>query len=208
MNIVQQILYLNKSYKILFAEQEFIVHPAAFGYLPISTASAQCSFTSSFYLEDYHLILNNLIVGNGENINMGGARIEAYEAQHTFKNFPIAYNGAILIGADIVKEYYDKDNRLSCFSYKSVYELIFEGGVLVTTIDQSKAMLRIRKNLELGLRSLSKGRDVWCIKRFVASSFVGDYATFRWNRKRINYLKDMKKDYPESVLLKLTNRSE
>lgn len=84
------------------------------------------------------------------------------------------YTGSIVIGTQFINNY-SKNNEMPCYGYKIVKELVFSEGNLTTTIDHSKAMLRIRRNLELGLKSLDKKRDVKCIEHFINSSFAGDY---------------------------------
>jgi hypothetical protein len=190
----QQLLYINKNFKILSAEQEYIIHPAVFDLVPLTAASLQCSFISNFQLKDYRLTLDKLLLGTVESLSLAEIKSEVIEKKAILQDFPVCYTGAILIGADLVKEYYNKGN-LSFFSYQNVFELVFEDGVLITTVDQSKAMLRIRKNIELGFRSLYNNRDNRCIKRFINSSLVGDYKMFRFNTSRLNYVKDMKKYY-------------
>ncbi len=195
MNLEQKIEYHNMEFNILAAEQEFIVHPIALGYLPYSSASLQCPFSSKFSIRDYRLFLDKIDVGTNESMNLGGAWIEDYIQRHSFEELSVSYNGAILIGTSPVKDYHGKEDEPSYFSYQKVIELVFDNGVLITTVDQSKAMLRIRKNIELGLRSLSKKRDKNCINRFMSAIFVGDYKPFRFQYNRMNYIKDMKKDY-------------
>jgi hypothetical protein len=203
----QQLNYLNKSYKIISAEQEFVVHPSAFCLSPISLMSLQGSFSSNFHIEEYRLILDKLVL-NPEVGNIGGNKAESLERPYEFKGCTVSYNGAIIIGTDIVKEYFIKGSRPACFSYQSVFELVFEDGILITTIDHSKKMIRIRKNIELGLRSLVSKRDVRCIKRFIHSSFVGDYKSFLLNSSRLRYLKEMKKYYQDTNFVKQINSIE
>jgi hypothetical protein len=206
MFIDQQLQYLNNNYKILCAEQEFIIHPAVFGLVPLSAASLQCSFTSTFQIKNYRLILDELTLGTGEFMNYG-VKAESFEQRSICQDISTSYNGAILVGSDLIKEYYMKGN-LICFSYQSVLELIFEDGVLITTIDHSKAMSRIRKNIELGLRSLYNSRDARCIKHFIYNCFVGDYKNFKFDHNRLKYVKEMKKDYPITNFMKQNNRIE
>ena len=203
-----KLIYQNTEYKILEVEQEYIVHPIAFGFLPYTTASMQCSFTCEFTLKDYRLLLNRLIIGNNEAVNLGGVRQEGYAQNHEFNELKTAYNGVILIGANPIKEYYLKPDALAHFSYQKVIELVFEDGLLITTVDQSKAMLRVRKNLELKLRNLTNSRDVRCINRFMNSVFIGDYKPFHFSYNRMNYVKDMKKDYTSLALSKWINSAE
>ncbi len=195
MNIVQIMNYKNTEYTILAAEQECIIHPIALGYLPNSAASLQCSFSSHFLLKDYRLQLSRLDLFTNEAMKLGGIHMEGYSQKHSFEEFPVSYNGAILIGANIVKEYYLKGEVPAYFSYQKLIELVFDNGILITTVDHSRAMLRVRKNLELGLRSLENKRDKRCINRYMNSVLVGDYKPFRLQYNLMKHVKDMKKDY-------------
>ncbi len=189
MNIEQQIIYKDKLFQTLGTEQEFIIHPSAFGLMPLNKNALQLPFQCEFYLEDYQLTLRNLQVCDEESLIAC-----SYEDKPEYEGIKVMYSGAVLIGADLVKEYYIKD-KLACFSYQKVYELVFDNGRLTTTIDQSKAMLKIRKNIDTGLRTLSKGRDLRCIKRFLNSSLIGDYNAFFLPFRRMKYLKVMQEDY-------------
>ncbi len=200
MNTLQVINYKNTEYTILAVEQEFIIHPIALGYLPYSSASLQRPYSSQFLIKDYQLHLSSLDIVTNEAVNIGGTLIEDYAQKHTFDEFPVKYNGAILIGANVVKQYYLKEATPAYFSYQKLIELVFENGVLITTVDQSRAMLRIRKNLELGHRSLDNNRDKRCISRFMNSVLVGDYKPFLIQYNRMKYIRDMKKDYSAAGL--------
>lgn len=192
MNLEQQLVFLNKNYQILYSEQEFIIHPAAFGLLPMTKAALHYSYKSEFHIENYQLYLDKLTLHPGE----------VAEKQYEFKDCASSYNGAILIGTNLVKEYPIKGLKTTCFSYQNVLELVFEDGILITSIDQSKAMLRIRKNLELNLRNLNRGRDLRCIKRFMNSAFIGDYKAFKLPLARKKYIEEMRKDYIDYKFIK------
>ena len=203
MNIQQQLLYLDKSYTIISAEHEFVIHPIAFDILPLTLSSAECSFASSFQVINNCLLLKSLSIFKDETTSFTAEPADMIEEPYIFHDKPISYSGTILIGdvpikEYIMKEYIMKESRTTIFSYKSVYELIFEDGNLITTIDHSKAMLRIRKNIELGLRSLTNKWDVRCIFHFMKSTFIGDYRTFSSAKKRLKYLKEMKSSYQYS----------
>jgi hypothetical protein len=195
MSLKQQILYLNKNYQILQMEQEFIVHPAAFGLVPMNKSALQCSYSADFHIEDYHLYLDRIKLSSSDSLT--GTKYDYMEKQYEFEHRRIAYNGTVLIGTDLVKEYTLKGCKPACFSYQNVMELVFEDGVLITAVEQNKAMLRIRKNLELGLRNLNVSRDVRCISRFMNSAFVGDYKSFKLPISRMKYLQDMKSFYTD-----------
>lgn len=200
MDFEQTINYLNINYVILCVEQEYLIHPTAFGYLPLSRATQKCNFAGSYHVEDYHLYLDKMVMNPGAGSKSIFA--ENNERQFDFDHYPVAYNGAILIGTRLVREYSIKGMKRACFSYHEVRELIFEDGILITTVDQSKAMLRIRKNIELGLRNLTKSRDIRCIKRFMNSVFIGDYKPFRLQHSRMKYLESMRKDNSGKSLIK------
>lgn len=105
-----------------------------------------------FEIEDYHLI---------------------YHSQNDLK-IGLTYSGGIIIARDFV-ESYGNFEEYPCYCYKRVFELIFEDGRLVTSIDHSKAMTRIRKNIEKGLRDIRSKKDYKCIQRFIKESFVKNY---------------------------------
>jgi len=180
----QKIIYKDKEYKIIAAEQEFIIHPAALGILPLAKASMTCNFSAEYYLDGYKLYLDRIKLLD-----------DASEKEYVLNNCRLYYNGSILIAADMVNEFYVRGNNPACFSYQNVKELIFNDGILVTGIDQNRAMYRIRKNLELGLRRLSNNKDIKCINRFLDSTFVGDYRPFRLAFSRHRYIKRMKSYY-------------
>lgn len=198
MNFEHKLSFLDKKYTVLNTEHEFIVHPAAFDLLPMSKASLQCSFQSEFHIEKFQLYLDDLIIHPSE----------PSEKEYKFQDCPVVYHGAILIGANPLKEYYLKGStKPASFSYEDVIELVFEEGILITSIDQSKSMSRIRKNLELNLRNLTKGRDLRCINRFMNSAFVGDYNDYKLPILRMKYLQDMREDYKNKNLINKLQQS-
>lgn len=96
----------------------------------------------------------------------------------------VKYSGGVLIAKDLLEEYKEYEDL---FSYETVLELIFKNGCLITTVDHSKAMLRIRRNLEQGLRSLTKARDRICIKRFLNRTMICDYrqSMYAYTKKKV-----------------------
>ncbi|HWT26994.1 MAG TPA: hypothetical protein VN131_03570 [Mobilitalea sp.] len=189
----QQLKYLGKDYNIISAEQEFIIHPAALDRLPVTNDSLKQLFSCTYHVDDFRLMLDTLTVySTASNLYTNDKKAEE---TYSFHNLTVSYNGAILIGACMSKEFLWKGFNTACFSYMYVYELIFEDGILITTIDQSKAILRIRKNIELGYRSVANHSDVKIISRFMNSSFIGDYKPLSSDRKRVHYLKEMQRDY-------------
>ncbi len=185
----QQIIYRDKLYHILNTEQEFIVHPSVFGMLPLNKTALLEPFNYQLHIEEYKLLLDKLELVNVEQLSAC-----SYEEEKDSVGTLVPFTGTILIGAGLTKEYYIKD-KLACFSYQKVYELVFDKGMQITTVDQSKAMQKIRKNIDAGLRNLENKRDIRCIKRFLNSSFVGDYKSYFFRGKLLKHLKNMREDY-------------
>jgi hypothetical protein len=96
----------------------------------------------------------------------------------------VRYSGGILIVKDCLEEYAEYEDM---YSYKTVLELIFKDGCLMTSVDHSKAVLRIRKNLEQGLRNLNRGRDRHCIYTFMHRTVICDYrqSRYAYNKKKL-----------------------
>lgn len=88
----------------------------------------------------------------------------------------VNYSGGVLILRGLLEEYAEYEDL---FSYETVLELIFRDGCLITTVDHSKAGLRIRRNLERGLRSMNSARDRLCIRRFILQTVICDYRQSR-----------------------------
>ncbi len=196
------------SFLILKCEWKDIYQPDIFGISPIWSNDQEYEYISIFEIREYQLYLKSFIITADSSFPV----INGIEPQpcYTEKGIetvqyndimvPIKFNGAIVIGNTLIKNYgFDED--IPWYSYKVVRELIFQDGKVVTTIDHSKAMLRIRKNLDLGLRSLNKARDIKCIKKYIKSSFVGDYD----HPDKINKPKGKKKLQSNSYLQKIKN---
>lgn len=181
MNIRDTIIISDLSYEILYSEHE-IFQPEFFHISPTWSDDKEFAYISQFYLDNYQLYLNNLIISSDRGYpEINGISPEPYSleqgrdaVQYNDIMEAVEYTGSMIIATQLVKKYTDNSD-VPCFSYKFVKELVFREGKLITTIDHSKAMIRIRKNLDLGLRSLDKKRDIKCIQRFVMSSFAGNY---------------------------------
>lgn len=181
MNIRESIIISDLTYEILYSEHE-IFQPENFHISPTWSDDKEFICINQFNLDNYQLYLKNLIVSSDRVYpEINGVCPEPYNleqgknaVQYSGIMEVVEYTGSMIIATQLVKKYTDSSDD-PCFSYKIVKELVFREGKLVTTIDHSKAMIRIRKNLDLGLRSLDKKRDIKCIQRFIMSSFAGNY---------------------------------
>lgn len=107
--------------------------------------------------------------------------------------YPVNYTGGIIIAKDLANTYTFSEtlSEYPCYCYKYVYELIFEQGALTISVDHSKAMMRIRMNIEKGYRNLKNSKDSRCIHRFLSQTFCRDYEKNRklrsWKKKWYHY---------------------
>ncbi len=170
------------SYLILKCEMKTIYQPDILGISPLWSDDQDFECSGIFEIKEYQLYLNSFNVTaarsfpvvNGVEPELMFSEKGIETVQYNKVMIPIKFTGAVIIGNTLVKNY-GTEEEIPCYSYKEVREYIFQDGKLVTTIDHSKAMLRIRKNLDLGLRDLSKARDIKCIRHYLKTSFVGDY---------------------------------
>lgn len=178
-----RVIYKGERYELLLQEKEGMFHPEVFGMAPIWMQSKEFAYIGTYQIKDYQLYLEDFMVHtdssyptiqNVEAIMLEEENEKIY-ALYENLSYLLNYTGAIVIAKDFMKSYEIEEN-FPCFCYMHVVELIFEKGILVTTIAHDKAMVRIRKNLEKGLRSLRKAKDARCIRKFIKSSFVGKYS--------------------------------
>lgn len=175
--MTQQLHHKGITYEILKVEREFVFHPITLGLLPRHKASLIHDFDCSYVITNYKIYLTAL--------SIDGVK------QELANPVALSYDGAIFIANTMVEGYECVDEIFDVCAYKNAYELVFEDGVLITTVDQRKSMQRVRKNIEMGLRSFDKAKDIKCIKKFLASSLIGDYRPFSSDQKRFKYIEEM-----------------
>ncbi len=171
----------DKNYKILLCEYEDIFIPEDYNISPIWKNDINFKYYGAYELIDYQLYLHEFTVtSDREYPTINGVKPDVFYSEKImstaeYQNLSLAldFTGAMIVVNEFIKDY--GNDKMQAFNYKYVKELIFLNGKLVTTINHSKAMQRIRRNLETGLRDLSKRRDEKCIKKFIKSSFVGNY---------------------------------
>lgn len=207
MNLHTQIEVKGKSYLVKECENSYMIHPRAFGIAPVWKDDSEFDYWFDLVVEDYKISLRSMWV----QVDCALPRIDGvaprpllrdgkegyvYEGLH----LPLLYSGAVLITNSLLKteKHEEVEENPAIYCYRNTYEYIFENGILVTSVDHSRDMLRIRKNLDLGYRSLDKKRDVKCIQRFLKSSFVGNYKEIS-NKKLESYLQKMKSLYQETI---------
>lgn len=200
--------YRGELYEVLKCENEYMIHPSVFGILPLWKDSSPFDFSMKVTLDNYKITLDQMWVDADcmmPVINGVAPKVQFEEKQSqgvTYEDLDvqILYTGSILVANTLVNDYdmeVPEGEKYPCFCYKVVYEYVFENGILITTIDHSRAMLRIRKNLDLGYRYLNKKRDRRCIEQFIKTSLVGDYKLKKNKKKKELYLAQMRSLYKE-----------
>lgn len=202
-----------EQFEVLNCENQFIVHPLVFGILPVWKESSPFDFNLHISLENYKIALCQMWVEADCALPKINGILPKYISNHGKDgalydklNIPLQYSGAILMANSLVNDYGiqpEQGKSHPCFSYKVVYEYIFENGILITTIDHSRAMIRIRKNLDLGYRNLTKMRDFKCIEQFVKTSMVGDYKPLKSKKKQERYFTKMRELYKEDPCIRV-----
>lgn len=172
----------NQTYKILMIERDSIVSEKEIERNLLGIEWGHLNYQCYYEVKDYRLLLSSL-----EIIGAKGYRAVLQESdndrvsqnpsnEHESLMLTNYYSGSIIIGRRLItKEYQLQDYINPCFSYEDVIELIFSQGILVTSIDHSKAMKRIRMNLKCGYRTIKSKKDIHCIYTFLKETFIGDY---------------------------------
>lgn len=183
MQLQEKLIYKGECYKLLLSEEDRIFIPSQLAFDRFWSNLQENDVHTTFIVDGYKLWLQSIMVPFQNNYpvicNVEPLRVkledngkEYLEYQGLFES--VSYTGGIIISKDIIWPYTEKELS-PCYCYKKVIELIFVEGTLVTTIDHSKAMVRIRMNIEKGLRDRNNFRDARCIRRFIRKSFVCHY---------------------------------
>lgn len=167
--------YRGERYSLVLSEERQIYKPDAAGV---------GNYYGEYTVDGYDLVIKRLC------LCLNGKAVPEIEGSKPTEQFTedgkeyagyqnlmesVAYTGGIVIARDFVYGFGLNEEEYPCFCYRDVVEFLFQDGKLVTTVDHSKAMVRIRKNLKLGLRDLKKGKDARCIRIFLKKSLIGRY---------------------------------
>lgn len=179
-----EIIFHDQDYDVIMIENESIIMEKEINQYILGIERANLNYHCCFEVKEYRLYLRTceIICAYGyravlQESNQGG--IDSNNtAEHNSSELmiPNVYSGSLVIGRGLIaNDYLSLANGIPCYGYEEVIELIFSQGILVTTINHSRAMKRVRMNLDCGYRTLDKKKDVRCIQKFLRDSFVGDY---------------------------------
>lgn len=195
MLFAEEIYFKKDFYSVLLREQDNLLMQAINEHKGI-WKSYSGDVIASYDLLEYKLTLEDLILDKHllkDNEMFCGKEptLDMVNGNKVFEKlqYPLTYTGGIIIAKDLVETFHygESLSEYPCYCYQTVYELIFEQGILIMSIDHSKAMLRIRKNVERGLRSLRNQKDIRCIQNFLNETFCKNYERNRklrsWKKK-------------------------
>lgn len=195
MLFIEEICFREEFYSVLYREVDNLLMPLIEEHKTIWKSYAG-DVIASYAITDYRLELEDLILDKNlmkdQELFLDREpvtdRITGNKVLEHLQH-PLSYTGGIIVAREIVDTFHLSDglSEYPCYCYKEVYELIFDQGALIMSIDHSKAMLRIRKNLEKGLRSLKSAKDIRTINKFLNQTFCKEYEKNRklrfWKKK-------------------------
>lgn len=178
-----EMFFHEQEFEVIMIERENLFVKKAINHDLLKVEDAHLNYHCCFEVKEYRLYLRRceIVCAHGyraviQDTNKGVFEVDDELQENTDLMIPNTYSGSIVIGRGLVTtEYHMHGKKIPCYCYEEVIELIFSQGILVTAINHSRAMKRVRMNLEGRYRTLSKRKDVRCIDRFLRDSFVGMY---------------------------------
>jgi hypothetical protein len=202
MKLFEELVYKEEKYSLILSEEDEIFLPSLFSLKRIWSNFSELDYIATYTIDNYKLLLQSIIVPDNESSpiirGVKPLKLKSDSFNQDYLEYqsllePLSYSGGIVIAKDIL--WNSEEEICPCYCYQSVIELIFVNGTLVTSIDHSKAMIKIRKNIDKGLRDIHKKRDAKCINRFIKDSLVGEYAqSFRCSK-----IKQLKKKIGKAI---------
>lgn len=150
-------LYNDQIYSIIALQNELDFKPEPYGIAPDKGCSMCwrgyfCKFgiiENQLVIMDWHILVNDQleqleppIVENNQ------AVISSGKWQYVAMNIPIDYSGGVVIGTGFIDKYYIHMGFQQVYAYKKVYELIFEKGILIETLNHSERIEQLRQNID------------------------------------------------------------
>lgn len=195
MSLKDMVLYKNEEYILYIHEGNAVFHPSIFDVIKVWSTS-EFDYESKLIIDEFTLKVDSFKVradGSYPDIkDISPVQVKQPDGEYYMEYQDIKanldYTGAAVIVNGFICDYgYDANLPLYC--YQKVIELVFNNGVLITTIDHSRAMLKIRKNIDAGFRTPKIKKDDRCINGFIKSSLVGDYPKKKIRKDKFKWLK-------------------
>ena len=183
-NMKSEMIFHDQEFEVIMIENESIITEKEIDQDILGMEHANLNYHCCFEVKEYRLYLRSceIICSHGYRAVLQESSHKDNDSNNTTDHsnselmIPNVYSGSIVIGKGLIaSDYLAQGYEVPCYGYEEVIELIFSQGILVTTINHSRAMKRVRMNLDCGYRTLDKKKDVRCIQKYLRDSFVGDY---------------------------------
>lgn len=154
--------YHGFEYSIIGISNGEIFDIALFGFQPTPVCSG-CwrGYVAKYAIENCALILNNLsvtiladneqrIIGpdiNGVTPTGPNAEFDFLNNHYRGLNYKLDYSGELILGSEFIPELYDHMGFQQPWKYKSVVELSFENGLLISEVDVSVKIAKERTKI-------------------------------------------------------------
>lgn len=160
---IEHMVYKDETFDIMMVEQGDLFDPWSLGLLPWDKKPEELDVSGNYRVEDFALYLESL-----EAYGLAGDLEQKEDELH----LPLSYSGSVLLARELLDAYAEYK---PLYGHRVLLELIFDCGCLTTAVDHSRAMYRVRRNLETGLRDMSNPKDARCILSFIDGLFIGKY---------------------------------
>ena len=149
------LIYKNTSYAIVGMKGEEILHPIDFGLEPRSPHTGNWrGYVMRYKVQSQRLLLDKMDV-YVEDLNLDPPKINDVKPTkkkegllhlvYKYLNLQTKFTGGILIGKDFIYSMYVHMGFQSPISHETVFELVFENGILISRKDLSKLMKEYRE---------------------------------------------------------------
>lgn len=182
--------YLGREFDLAGIHGGPVFEPQQYGLAPqmISTA-CWAGFYCTFTVDAEALRLKELSIGlpepqataarEGRGPELFGTRPVYVENRYCFVyealNAVLPFTGGLLVADGFLQELYVHMGFAPAWKYREVYELIFEEGRLVRTLDCSKQMAKVRERLTQGPLEPDPFANRHAVKAWVAKCFSREY---------------------------------
>ena len=153
--------YRGWEYTIVAQSDSLDIHPTLFGIVPKAATSACWSgFWCVYDIRKDGIYLKDLYVCSKDDLypTINGKKPAtcadgsewSYMGHHLYcnLNYRVPYTGRLLVGRGFLSKYYIHMGYQKPWSYRKLKELIFEEGVLVEVIDQSRVAAQLRRKIK------------------------------------------------------------
>ncbi len=167
--------YRNKEYSLAGISEGELFDPAVFDLKPTwSCTACYRGYRVTYSILNSHLIISDLHINlveddkgrkrqQGPTIN-GVTAVEPgkklgffFNNTYADLNLHMEYSGGLLIADGFIRELYVHMGFHSAWKYETVFELIFENGILVEECDRSKKMAELRQQILESRRDADSG---------------------------------------------------